>query len=410
MLTINPKSICMRRRGLSLVEIMIAMAMTLIVLGAMMAAFSYGSAEMQKGRASIDMVTRLQATENLLREDLGNVTVEVKPYHQLSSYPPGYLEIIDGPREDYNAGDYTVDPVTNSDSSFLGDDDDFIAFTVKSTGKPFRGRHAASPGGIAKSHYAEIVWFLDSTEQKLYRRVLLIRPDLATSGTVATFQSSNDISVRSGLGGAAIANTLADLGYRGNRYSHRRTTLPNTSDLLTASLVGNSSDNDVVLSNVVAFDIQVYDPDAYQYIISGPDGITDVADPSDIGAVVGVTGGTHSTFKQGAYVDLGKITGLQSGLPLGTDPSTLLNPPNIRYAGESVYDTGTSRYDNDDDNDGGNNGVDDDGDGIVDEHDEKVAVAPYNVPLRGLKITARVIEPRTKQVRQLTVKQSFVTE
>ena len=58
------------RRGLSLVEIMIAMVMTLVVLGAMMAAFSYGSAEMQKGRASIELNNRLITVEEQLRRDL----------------------------------------------------------------------------------------------------------------------------------------------------------------------------------------------------------------------------------------------------------------------------------------------------------------------------------------------------
>ena len=89
-----------KRRGLSLVEVMIAMVMTLIVLGAMMAAFGYGSREMQKGRASIELNNRLITAEEQLRRDLDRITVELKPYHQLPGTPSGYVEIIDGPSVD----------------------------------------------------------------------------------------------------------------------------------------------------------------------------------------------------------------------------------------------------------------------------------------------------------------------
>ena len=104
--TLNSNS---RRNGFSLIEILIAMDMTLIVLGAMMAAFSYGSSEMHQGRAAIDLSSRLQAAESLLRNDLDRITVDVRPHHFVSSPPNGYLEIVDGPRRDYNGSDYEVD-------------------------------------------------------------------------------------------------------------------------------------------------------------------------------------------------------------------------------------------------------------------------------------------------------------
>lgn len=428
MLTTNFNSNSMRR-GLSLVEVLVAMTMTLIVLGAMMAAFSYGSVQMQKGRAAIDMVTRLQAAEELLRRDLGGVTVDVKPYQDLAPHPNGYFEIVDGPRRDYNVGDFAVDPITNSDQSYLGDTDDFIAFTVKSTGKPFRGRNA---GGVAESHYAEVVWFLDAPTRKLYRRVLLVRPDVGAPGGLA----GNDIS--RGAGGAA--NSLAELGYRHNRFSHvaggtpmgsnvnqlgihalinSATGLPIIDPIIPAGVLTApnpaflSTDNDVVLSNVVAFDVQVYDPDAYQFVVGAGGAVTDIAEPSDIGPIRGTAPGSISQISRGTFVDLGKVenplpgTGLQNGLPALTTPSILYNPPNGGYT-QDVYDTGTSWYDNDVANDFGSNGVDDNNNGIVDDVGEKAAIAPYNVPLRGVKITIRVVEPRSKQVRQLTVKQSFV--
>ena len=76
-----------------------------------------------------------------------------------------------------------------------------------------------------------------------------------------------------------------------------------------------------------------------------------------------------------------------------------------------TYDTGTSFYNRAGANNRGSNGVDDGGiAGAVDDVGEQNAVAPYNVPIRGLKFSMRVLEPVTKQVRQLTVRKSFVPE
>ena len=65
------------RFGLTLVEIMIALTMTLIVLGAMMTAFSFASQQMQMGRGVMEMANRLRAAEELFRSDLRNVTVAI---------------------------------------------------------------------------------------------------------------------------------------------------------------------------------------------------------------------------------------------------------------------------------------------------------------------------------------------
>ena len=64
------------RHGLTLVEIMIALTMTLIVLGAMMSAFRYASEKMQVGRGVMEMANRLRSAEEVLRNDLANLTLE----------------------------------------------------------------------------------------------------------------------------------------------------------------------------------------------------------------------------------------------------------------------------------------------------------------------------------------------
>ena len=68
------------RSGLSLVEIMIALTMTLIVLGAMMTAFQFASEKMQGGRAIMELANRARTAESLLRSDLAGLTLDPRPY------------------------------------------------------------------------------------------------------------------------------------------------------------------------------------------------------------------------------------------------------------------------------------------------------------------------------------------
>ena len=133
------------RVGLSLIEILIALTMTLIVLGAMMSAFQYASAEMQNGRATLEMANRVRVAENLLRRDLANLTVEPRPYID-KTIPNGYFEYIEGPQRDLRSpfaeatGSSTAAPADDT-ISYLGDSDDILAMTCRSiAGSVFRGQ------------------------------------------------------------------------------------------------------------------------------------------------------------------------------------------------------------------------------------------------------------------------------
>ena len=161
----------MRNHGFTLVEVLIAMAMTLIVLGAMMSAFSWGSQKMRLGRANVDLISKLQTATELLRDDLGRISVEAKPHHFTSTPPGGYLEIVEGIRRDTNPEDLEIDAATGGDNSHLGDDDDVIAFTMKATDDPFVDNVA---GLLSESHYAQVAWIV--SEGRLYRKMLLVRP------------------------------------------------------------------------------------------------------------------------------------------------------------------------------------------------------------------------------------------
>lgn len=433
------------RHGLSLVEVMIAMVMTLVVLGAMMAAFAYGSAEMQKGRASIELNNRLVTAEEQLRRDLDRITIELKPHQQLPTLPKGYIEIVDGPQSDYVL---TNDPVGRAalglpafghsgDELIFGDRDDFFACTIKSDGKPFRGRLGDI---IVESHLAEVAWFTvpdtstqDPTDMLVVRRQLLILPTATIpSGDYDLFLQNNDISVhRTTTVGELIPNSLTDLSIRGNRFSHSGFAAVNpAASLLEIENLGTrfNKDNHVMFSSVAAFDVQAFDPVASVLVV--PDasgGIRDIGEPGDIGSQKAQYAINNFSTISGAYVDLGKPINLTGGGTIAagqlgttsngytfeydpTEPSPgLFFPPRggatLLY---ETYDTGTSQYNRNAPDDPGANGIDDDADGVIDELDEKNAVAPYNLSIRGLKFSMRVFEPTTKQVRQLTVKKSFV--
>jgi type II secretory pathway pseudopilin PulG len=367
-----------RRSAFSLVELLIAMVVTLIVLGAMMALFQYGSVEMKKGRAAVDMTTKLQSVESQLRSDLSQITVEIKPHHRLPSIPKGYFEIVEGPMRDYVSSSYEVSPVHNGDTAYLGDIDDFIAFTIKSPDKPFW------QNGIA-SQFAEVAWYVSG--RKIHRKIRLVS--------------------------AGSENSLTELGYRGKRIGHLNGSYPHTSPLNFSDLSKEDFGAEVLLSNVVAFDIQVFDPDARQYLVRETISreIIGVADPMDVGAVKGIAGGSFDDVSRGAFVDLGSS---RIGIP-GEKP-IFANPPHPRYGNQAVYDTGTSLYDHNEVDDTGSNGVDDDAifggeqNGIVDDASEKESIAPYNERIRGIRIRIRVIDLDTKQVRQLSITQSFVPE
>lgn len=99
--------------------------------------------------------------------------------------------------------------------------------------------------------------------------------------------------------------------------------------------------------------------------------------------------------------------------------------PTHGFARPAVWDTWSTHYefdgvDNDYDGviDEFTNGVDDNNNGLVDEPDatasggfyvgEQEAPPPYRSPLRGIKVTIRVMEPDSKEVREVTVIHEFV--
>jgi len=163
---------------------------------------------------------------------------------------------------------------------------------------------------------------------------------------------------------------------------------------------------DVILTNVIAFDVRVFDPAAPIGIV-GNDALVP-GDPGFTGAAA-----------NGAYVDLGN--GQSTAGPSGVAPhfsgtgQRNYNGLTGGMAGQRTWDTWSTHYESngiDDDGDGivdeGADGFDNNNNGQVDESAEQETSPPYPFPLRGIEIRIRCYEPSSRQVRQVTVRHAFV--
>ena len=168
-------------RAYTLVELLVALTLSLLLLGAVAAMFQRVGGSMSEVRSGMSASVQLTEAALLLRQDLARIpsSLATKP-HRIAdaseeeiSDNDGYLEIIEGPNTSSvhpfrNAGehDYTV-----------GDTDDIIAFTITDYGIPFRGLVRVGEGDnsfltVQERTAAEIVWFMRGNT--LYRRIRLL--------------------------------------------------------------------------------------------------------------------------------------------------------------------------------------------------------------------------------------------
>lgn len=427
----------MSRRGMTLIEMLVATTATLILMAAVAQVFAVFGEAVSASRSVLNTDAKLRVVAWKLRDDLGGVTAQMLPPRNPAS-GEGYFEIIEGPLLDSASVSGTIGPA---------DCDDALLFTARSAGEPFLGR--ATAGKSLQSTEAEIAWFarrnnpdpaIPFSTFTLYRRQLLVIGYVGSgsfstsnvSGTTTwnTFYGQYDLSVRRD-GGYFFPNTLSDLTRRECRFLHNgggtfpfAFISPHTTgsfDGLTYS--GVREGEDVVLTNVLAFDVRVFDP-----------GLPLVASTSGNLARVPNDSGYNSAdaIANGGYVDLGHSPDRAVVATSGT-----VSWPHFRGAGRArsglsyVYDTGSVHYEANglDENslgrDHGTDGIDNDGDGKIDEppidlngdgdfvdfredEGEMKTSTPYPFPLRGLEVRIRCLDPESRQVRQVTVRHTFV--
>jgi type II secretory pathway component PulJ len=522
----SPRAI-LRRRAYTLIEILVSTTLSLMLMAAVISMFGEVGKGITDSRSMLESADRLRVVETRLQQDLAGVTVTMNPPCRPEDNA-GYFEYIEGPvsqatasniaRDTTNVIDNTL-PDTNPNryapDTTVGDFDDILMFTTRSTGRPFVGKVpiAINASGTIQSDVAEVAWFLRG--RTLYRRVLLVAPELNnnaifTNTSPTGFYANYDVSARP-QGTGMIANTLGDLTRRECRYAHdainpffltgtnsfrgwgqlglptlrecsysppagakKRWTvgwvpqppseLPLDSmaamDFWTNDSSQRFADNylmnkyltdtpndpndrnyelriadDVVLTNVVGFDVKAWDPRVAVEARDSSGVFNAVYHPSSSSSTDYITafqklglppqsGLTYSLAAAGAY------PGAYMDLGYGNN---IVNPANAGSFGHfgddrsgldvtintaaRTYDTYSTTCESAD----ASNGFDDGlygANGIVDDTGEKVHVVdgkncgipPYPHPLRGIQVKIRVFEPDSRQIREVTVVQDFLPQ
>ena len=428
--------------GFTLVELLVAAAIALAVMGALASLFGVFSRTATNSQAIVDLTARMRSTAGTLRQDLAGVTARLRPPLSPES-DAGYFEIVEGPWTDAWDGTNSVEITGSSANSILADTDDALLFTTRSLGKPFTGRFGSMQ---IESPVAEVAWFCQPsavqpvngvTLQTLYRRQLLVAPYVgaapfhtpgnpisnAISGTLPAAYTTYDMSLRAEptlAANALVPNTLADLGLRENRFFHgplRTSRFPSAPNGLTFDSGSGREGEDVVLTNVIAFDVRVFDPDSCPKLNG-----TTVVYPGERG--YGALAANLAAPFRGAFIDLGSgtspnrlvgatISGTSTLWGVAAAKSGLAVAPLTTGTAE-IYDTWTTAYETngiDDDGDGfvdeGVNGEDDDSDLIPDDPEEHETAPPYRTPLKAIEVRIRCFEPASREIRQITVRQTF---
>lgn len=220
-----------RARGLTLVEMLMATALSLIMFAAVAQIFGMMGNAMRDARAKIELSGNIRSVANQLQTDLNNLTVDVLPWVQPGSNQ-GYFEIIEGPDRDVDFAAFDIvgdDPTILTDphnGSMGGDADDILCFTAYRKDQPFIGLiygdlvantnpaypykyyvdRSSGNFTVITSQYAEVVYFTKLTpaddrnlEQwnaaglrdanetvTVYRRAFLIRPDIYLGDVAGT--------------------------------------------------------------------------------------------------------------------------------------------------------------------------------------------------------------------------------
>lgn len=234
------------RRGLTLVELMVTVALMLLIMTVIVAIFRAATGAMTTASTDQELATVTRRLDTTLRQDLAGATARFTPPLNPKD-GLGYFEFIENAPAD-NQGE---------------DIDDILAFTSKApAGQPFTGRvmlpyayrnfgtvdapiwkPTAYAPTVVTSQYAELIYFL--RHGNLYRRVMLIAPErkgslhvdvtynaagvpaghmypggaFSINGELVGWQGANDISVHAPAPGSyvPVPNTLGDLTNRENR-------------------------------------------------------------------------------------------------------------------------------------------------------------------------------------------------
>ena len=127
------------RNGFTLLEVLIATAVTLIMMISLAQIFKIIGDSMQQGRSVLQLNNQLRNVVYRIRSDLDNLTVIPAPPIDPST-GQGYLQIFDGSITDFTAGMTFSAPGSFDQASRFGDVDDILMGTIRAGDVWFTGK------------------------------------------------------------------------------------------------------------------------------------------------------------------------------------------------------------------------------------------------------------------------------
>ena len=168
-----------RRAGLTLIEMLVAVTITLMVILAIVQVFDLLGTNIKNGQALIEVTTDLRFISQQLQQDIDGVTCPVRTWLDPAE-GEGYFEVYDGPSRDRNwnynwttanpslpiidmAQNMDADPTNDEDAS-MGDIDDYLSLTTRNIETPFLGRIPINVNNVERidnveSKDAEVTWW-----------------------------------------------------------------------------------------------------------------------------------------------------------------------------------------------------------------------------------------------------------
>ena len=121
------------RGGFTLLEVLVATAVTLLMMVSLAQIFKVIGDSMKQGRAALELNSRIRNVAHRIQLDLNNMTVIPKPGVDALT-GSGYLKIYDGPLTDYSYG------MELALANRFGDVDDVLMFTARAGDDWFTGK------------------------------------------------------------------------------------------------------------------------------------------------------------------------------------------------------------------------------------------------------------------------------
>ncbi len=470
-----------KRAGLTLVEMLIALALSIFIMAILSEAFVKGLEVFGQYKALADLEQRLRTVANIVRRDLraqhfdggkklSECTVSGKPMpmldglkaatynideakvllRQLEQYrfrtpSEGFFSVEEWPNRPAGATTFFEGVDASGRPSYrdrpafaagggLAASSDVLHFTSRLEGnepdKFFYGRttgpldnagnllsryDSSGTNGLYTSQAAELLYFLHTDESaflpgvdtpngpvltfNLYRQAYLLIPSQFKSTTAlmrdtsfadnVSFRRTNDVSgnFNSTPTPGIYFNTMADVQHRVNRVDTNAIRSPR--DLGAPAFIREGSD--ILLTNVISFNVQVFDPFAYKIPLGLPGGGPGSGRGAyvDIGDVLTAPGINIAPTAAGATLAAGEFLQPVYGGPIDTLP--FVNPI-TSIPVQTTFDTGTSRFE-----------------GATGTTNLSPSASPstHLFPFPSIQITIRVYEPKSRQTRQITIIQDM---